>query len=121
MENVSKIFKALSDETRLNILALISNRNICQKGVSKHMGISDSAVSQHIKILKEANLIKGYKEGYYVIYQLNKDTLNTCIDFLKLFKNECADKINQKLDITEFNYSCESSCKSIKKCCMRRE
>ncbi len=34
MENISKVFKALSDETRLNILVLASKRNICQKGIS---------------------------------------------------------------------------------------
>ena len=54
MENVAKIFKALSDETRLNILLLVFKRNICQKGISKYLCISDSAVSQHIKVLKDS-------------------------------------------------------------------
>ena len=54
MEKVAKIFKALSDETRLKVLLLVSKRDICQKGISKYLGITDSSVSQHIKVLKEA-------------------------------------------------------------------
>lgn len=121
MENLSKAFKALSDETRLNILILVSRRNVCQKGVSKHLGISDSAVSQHIKVLKEANLIKGYKEGYYVIYHINEEIFNECLNFLRILINENTEEINKKLDIIGFNCGCESNCKSFKKCCMRRE
>lgn len=121
MENLSKLFKALSDETRLNILVLVANRNICQKGISKHLGISDSAVSQHIKVLKEANIIQGYKEGYYVIYNINNEVFNSCINFLKLLKHEDTDELNERMDIARFNIGCESNCKSIKKCCMRRE
>ncbi|MGL5347041.1 MAG: ArsR/SmtB family transcription factor [Peptostreptococcaceae bacterium] len=121
MDNLSKAFKALSDETRLNILILVSRRNICQKGVSKHLEISDSAVSQHIKVLKDANLIKGYKEGYYVIYHINQDIFNECLNFLRLLMKGNTEEINKKLDIVGFNCESESNCKSFKKCCMRRE
>ena len=47
METIVKIFKALSDETRLKILMIISSKVICQRGISNHLQISDSAVSQH--------------------------------------------------------------------------
>ena len=73
METVVKIFKALSDETRLKILMIISSKVMCQRGISKCLQISDSAVSQHIKILKDADIITRYKEGYYVFYKINKD------------------------------------------------
>ena len=45
METIVKIFKALSDETRLKILMIISSKVICQRGISNHLQISDSAVS----------------------------------------------------------------------------
>ena len=67
MNEKIKIFKAIGDETRVKILILLSNRNICAKGIAKHLEISEAAVSQHIKILKEANIITGYKEGYYML------------------------------------------------------
>ena len=59
----------------LKILILLSSKNVCAKGIAKHLEISEAAVSQHIKTLKEANLVIAYKEGYYVMYELNKDIL----------------------------------------------
>ena len=41
METLIKVFKALSDETRLKILMIISSKVMCQKGISKHLQISD--------------------------------------------------------------------------------
>ena len=75
MNEKIKIFKAIGDETRVKILILLSNRNICAKGIAKHLEISEAAVSQHIKILKEANIIIAYKQGYYVMYELNERVL----------------------------------------------
>lgn len=121
MEELAKLFKALSDETRLNILLLVSNRNICQKGISRHLNVSDSAVSQHIKILKDANIISGYKEGYYVIYHINKDVFGSCIEFIKNLGEESSENM-KKIDIfKEVNIDCSTNCKSKKNCCMRRE
>lgn len=121
MEELVKLFKALSDETRINILILVSKKNICQKGISRHLNISDSAVSQHIKILKDANIIKGYKEGYYVIYHINKEVLATGIEFIRSVGEESSE-IMKKIDIiNKVNIDCISNCKSRKKCCMRRE
>lgn len=75
MKEAIKIFKALGDETRLKILILLSERKFCARGMASHLGISESAVSQHLKILKNANIIKGEKEGYYMSYTVIKDSL----------------------------------------------
>ena len=72
MEERIKIFKAIADETRLKILILVSHKNICAKGIAKHLNISEAAVSQHIKVLKESSLIVGYKRGYHLMYELNR-------------------------------------------------
>lgn len=120
MENLVKVFKALSDETRIKILILVSNKNICHKGISKHLGISDSAVSQHIKVLKDANIIRGYKEGYYIIYQLNQDIFDICIKFIQSLGNEPSEYIKEKVNLKDLALGCGCNCKSIKKCCMRR-
>lgn len=120
MEKVAKIFKSLSDETRLKVLLLVSKRDICQKGISKYLGITDSSVSQHIKVLKEAEIITGYKEGYYVFYHVNESVFDECISFFNSIgsiNNNLLDTSNIKLDSTD----CSKNCKSIKKCCKRRE
>lgn len=120
METLVKVFKALSDETRLKILMIISSKVMCQKGISKHLQISDSAVSQHIKILKEANILIGYKEGYYVFYQINEKVFEECISFMK-FINEDGYFFTQIANIEISKKCCGNTCKGKEKCCRKRE
>lgn len=120
METLVKIFKALSDETRLKILMIISSKMMCQKGISKRLQISDSAVSQHIKILKEANILTGYKEGYYVFYKINEEVFNDCIFFMKFINDDKYTFID--MTNTEMSKSCCcNTCKGKSKCCKKRE
>ena len=120
MEDLVKVFKALSDETRLKILLIISKRTICQKGISRHLGISDSAVSQHIKVLKESGIVTGIKQGYSVIYVINDDCFKEVKFFLKMINDIEDDTFidKEKLDAIRLN-SC-ANCKSNKKCCKNR-
>ena len=120
METLVKVFKALSDETRLKILMIISSKVICQKGISRHLQISDSAVSQHIKILKEANILTGYKEGYYVFYRINEEVFNECISFMKFINDEGHAFVNM-INIESNVNCCGKSCKGKTKCCRKRE
>ena len=120
MEDLVKVFKALSDETRLKILLIISKRTICQKGISRHLGISESAVSQHIKVLKESGIVTGIKQGYSVIYVINDDCFQEAKYFLKMINDIEDDTFidKEKLDAIRLN-SC-ANCKSNKKCCKNR-
>ena len=120
MEDLVKVFKALSDETRLKILLIISKRTICQKGISRHLGISESAVSQHIKVLKESGIVTGIKQGYSVIYVINDDCFKEVKFFLKMINDIDDDTFidKEKLDAIRLN-SC-ANCKSNKKCCKNR-
>lgn len=120
MEDLVKVFKALSDETRLKTLLIISKRTICQKGISRHLGISESAVSQHIKVLKESGIVTGIKQGYSVIYVINDDCFKEAKFFLKMINDIEDDTFidKEKLDAIRLN-SC-ANCKSNKKCCKNR-
>ena len=120
MEDLVKVFKALSDEKRLKILLIISKRTICQKGISRHLGISESAVSQHIKVLKESGIVTGIKQGYSVIYVINDDCFKEAKFFLKMINDIEDDTFidKEKLDAIRLN-SC-ANCKSNKKCCKNR-
>lgn len=120
MKELVKIFKALSDETRLKILLIISKRTICQKGISRHLGISDSAVSQHIKVLKEANIVTGIKEGYSVIYVINEDSFKKARSFLKLINDVDDDTFIDKENLEKIRLDSCANCKSNKKCCKNR-
>nr|WP_207753481.1 metalloregulator ArsR/SmtB family transcription factor [Sporosalibacterium faouarense] len=112
------MFKALADETRLKILIILSRRRICAKGIANYLSISEAAVSQHIKVLREAGIIIGRKVGYYVHYDLQKKLLLDIEEFIGQLNNDEA--INAyKLDIN-IPDRCKASCKSNKnKCCQR--
>lgn len=120
MEEKIKVFKAIADETRLKILILLSDKNICAKGIAKHLNISEAAVSQHIKILKEASLIIGYKKGYHIMYELNKEMLEKSINFINALIKDDFNVINEELSNKERSFDisvCKDSCKFMKNCC----
>ena len=120
MKDLVKVFKALSDETRLKILLIISKKTICQKGISKHLGISDSAVSQHIKVLKEAGIVTGIKQGYTVMYIINDDCFHEAKLFLKMINDIEDDTFINKEKLNEIQLNCCANCKLNKKCCKNR-
>lgn len=120
MEEKIKVFKAIADETRFKILILLSHKNICAKGISKHLNISEAAVSQHVKILKEASLITSEKKGYHLIYQVNKPTLEGARELIKYLIDDDINSINKqfKSNTKSFDITvCKHSCKSMKNCC----
>ncbi len=77
----------------------------------------ESAVSQHIKILKESGIVTGIKQGYSVIYVINDDCFQEAKYFLKMINDIEDDTFidKEKLDAIRLN-SC-ANCKSNKKCC----
>jgi DNA-binding transcriptional ArsR family regulator len=83
MEKFLEILKALSDENRFKIITFLLTRNFCVRALANRLEISEAAVSQHLKILREAGLVKGEKRGYWVHYIVNKDIINQTGDELK--------------------------------------
>lgn len=84
------LLKALSDKSRFKIIELLLQKNYCVRALSFQMGISESAVSQHIKLLKETGLLIGNKCGYHVHYRVNKDVLHQLAkDIEELANTEC--------------------------------
>lgn len=68
--------KAIADETRLEIINNLLVKNYCVKALAKDMDISESAVSQHLKILRNADLVLGEKKGYFVHYMVKREKLH---------------------------------------------
>ncbi len=75
MEKLTNQLKALADKNRLLILKELSIKNCCVKRLSKKLGVTESSISQHLKKLREAGIIVGEKQGYFVHYRLKKDEL----------------------------------------------
>jgi len=70
MENLKRIFKALSDETRLRIIGLLFEREICICELEQVFNLSLSTISRHMNILKMAGLVKGRRDGQWIHYHL---------------------------------------------------
>ena len=77
-----KILKALGEPRRFLLLQLMAERGYCVRALAHLSHLSESAVSQHLKILREAGLVYGVKRGYYTHYCLDKEALNACINSL---------------------------------------
>jgi ArsR family transcriptional regulator len=67
-----KMLKALSDNTRMNIVILLLKYNYCVRALAKKLELSEASISQHLKVLREAGLIEGEKRGYFMHYDVNR-------------------------------------------------
>ncbi len=70
-------FKALADANRLKIIGLLANQPSTVEKLALQLGLSASTVSHHLSRLTEANLVTAKAEGYYSIYSLQTDVLET--------------------------------------------
>ena len=72
---IQKTMKALSDPVRRSILELLKGGRMPAGEISQKFPISDAAVSKHLSVLKEADLIRDAREGKYIYYELNASVL----------------------------------------------
>lgn len=84
-----KVFKALSDKTRREILKLLNEKDMNAGEIASHFNMSKPAISKHLDILREAELISSEKRGQFLIYSINLSVLQEVLgNFLDVFKKE---------------------------------
>lgn len=83
MKQFVKIFKALSNNVRLEILSLLAEKPYCVNALVNQLDVSQPAVSQHLRVLENAGLVKKEKMGYWVHYSLVPESFAECISFLE--------------------------------------
>ena len=76
MRDLIKIFKALSDGTRLRMLKLLQQRELCVCEIMQAMKISQTRASRNLGILKNAGFVVDRRQGLWVHYSINKDKVN---------------------------------------------
>ena len=85
-EEQAAVFKALADPTRLNLVKILCHQHepdaLCVNALAELHGISQSAVSQHLRILKNIGLVKAERRGYHIHYTINHDVLAHCHDII---------------------------------------
>jgi len=74
--NLVKLLKSLGDDTRLRIFNLLKNGPLCVCEIETILEISQSSASRHLSKLENAGLVTKNKNGQYVFFQLNEDTLS---------------------------------------------
>jgi ArsR family transcriptional regulator len=83
----ASIFKALSDETRLRVVDMLSCREMSAGDILSNFTLSQSTLSYHMKILIESGVVNARREGLWTKYSINDETFNRTMDFLpELYK-----------------------------------
>lgn len=76
-------FHALSDETRVRVVDLLSSGEKCVCDLQEAMGAAQSRLSFHLKVLREAGLVSDRKQGRWNYYSLRGDVLGEMAEYLK--------------------------------------
>lgn len=113
--------KALSDETRFGILDLLMTRNLCGRALARQLEVSEAAVSQHLKILKDAGIVEGEKRGYWMHYTVRRDVLRRVSQELERLARLSAKPARQcrRLRAEKKLYQ-EKEAKTMCQCCCER-
>lgn len=72
---LQKTMKALSDPVRREILSMLKSGRKSAGEITEHFEITAAAISRHLSVLKEADLIRDKREGKFIIYELNASVL----------------------------------------------
>ena len=85
---IQNTMKALADPNRRTILSLLKKSRLSAGEIAEHFDMSLPAVSKHLTVLKEADLIRDQREGKYIFYELNASVLDEALLWLKDLRGE---------------------------------
>jgi DNA-binding transcriptional ArsR family regulator len=74
-DELARILKVLSVGTRVRIVQLLRKQALCVNALAARLDVTQGAVSQHLRIMRDAGLVIDEKHGYHVHYRLNEETL----------------------------------------------
>lgn len=85
---IQNTLRALADPTRREILNMLKKSSLPAGAIAEHFEMSAPAVSKHLNILKDADLIRDRREGKYIIYELNASVLDEVLLWVSALKGE---------------------------------
>jgi len=97
MREMVRIAKALADESRIRMLKLLLDRDICVREMQEIMGISQPQVSRNMKILIDAGFLRRWREGKCVVYAAERNNNNW---FCKAILDTLAESFNDNAVIS---------------------
>ena len=75
IDKLARIFKVLSVDTRVRMVEMLKERSLCVNALARFLDISPAAVSQHLRVLRDSDIVIADKKGYYVHYRINPATM----------------------------------------------
>lgn len=87
--------KALADPIRRDILNLLKGGRLSAGEITQHFSITGAAISRHLSVLKEADLIRDTREGKFIYYELNTSVLEEIMLWITALKG---DDTHEKMD-----------------------
>ena len=88
LDQMSEFFKVLADRTRLRILIELLDGSLCVMHISERVGMSQSAISHQLAILRRADLVRVKRSGKTVVYSISDEHVRLMLDMAMLHINE---------------------------------
>ena len=88
---LQQTLKAISDPIRREILNLLKKGRMPAGEITAHFSVSAPAISRHLSVLKEADLIRDTREGKFIFYEINTSVLEETMLWLADLKGDCSD------------------------------
>lgn len=85
---IQHTIKALADHTRREILQMLKGGRLSAGEIANRFSVSGAAISKHLAVLREADLIRDAREGKYIFYELNTSVLEEVMLFLSGLKGD---------------------------------
>ena len=73
-DELARICKVLSVPARVRIVQLLKGEKLCVGGLARRLGVTQGAVSQHLRVMRDTRLLTADRRGYYVHYRINEET-----------------------------------------------
>lgn len=90
-----KLCKSLADGTRVKILSLLSRREMAVCELIEALALSQPAVSHHLKLLKQAGLVKDTREGKWILYNIDRGNYKEAMKTMQNFFQNLQDNLEQ--------------------------
>jgi len=102
-KRIDYVFSALADESRRQILTMLTDKEMHVNSIASNFKFSRPAVSKHLRILTESKLVKARKEGRERYYKLNPEPLNEVYKWLERYSKFWDEKLNALKNFVENN------------------
>ena len=74
-ERLARIFRLMSVGTRVRVIQLLKRRSLCVNAIAHLLELTPAAISQHLRVLRDAGIVTAHKQGWFVHYRIDEKAL----------------------------------------------